>query len=60
VSPPGPKSTGAPKFGDVADVCRTVDRLGSIERKVDTILKSHVDVIRRLDALEAKGSKAKR
>jgi hypothetical protein len=61
VSPPGPKSTGAPKMGDdVANMCRTVDRLGSIESKLDMVLKSHADIFRRLDALEAKNSKAKR
>jgi hypothetical protein len=56
---PSPKQ--APRLGDdVAGICRTVDRLGSIESKIDMVLKSHADIIRRLDALEAKGGKAKR
>jgi hypothetical protein len=56
---PGPKN--APRLGDVADVCRTVDRLGGIERKIDALIKSQADVIRRLDVLEGgKSAEAKR
>jgi hypothetical protein len=43
--PPGPNSTGAPKFGDVAQLARHVDRLDNvesailrIERKVDLLV----------------------
>jgi hypothetical protein len=59
MSPPGPKNTGTPRLGDVANLARSVDRLDSIERKIDTILKSNIDIVHRLDALEGK-SKAKR
>jgi hypothetical protein len=45
MSPPGPNSTGAPKFGDVAQLARHVDRLDNvesailrIERKVDLLV----------------------
>jgi hypothetical protein len=42
---PGPKNTGAPKFGDVANLARHTDRLDAvesaiirIERKIDTLV----------------------
>jgi hypothetical protein len=45
MSPPGPNSTGAPKFGDVANLARHTDRLDNvesalvrIERKVDALV----------------------
>jgi hypothetical protein len=55
-----PKNTGTPRLGDVANLARSVDRLDGIERKIDTILKSQADVIRRLDTLEGRSSKARR
>jgi hypothetical protein len=42
MSPPGPQNTGAPKFGDVANLAKSVDRmddfsirLGRVEAKID-------------------------
>jgi hypothetical protein len=63
VSPPGPNNTGVPKLGDdvsVAGMCRTVDRLTAMERKIDQVLASQADVIHRLVALETRQSRAKR
>ena len=57
MSPPGPKS--APRMGeDVAG--RTVDRLDGLSRKLDLVIAAQTDVLRRIDALEAKNSKTKR
>jgi hypothetical protein len=58
---PSPKNTGVPKFGnEVASIIHSVDRIDSISRKLDIVLASQADIIRRLDALESKGGKAKR
>jgi hypothetical protein len=46
-------------MGDVAGMCERVDRLESIDRKLDGLIRSYADLDRRL-ALVEKGSKAKR
>jgi hypothetical protein len=57
---PSPKNTGTPRLGDnPADLCKRVDRMGTIEQKIDTLIKSQSDIIRCLDALE-KGDKARK
>jgi hypothetical protein len=45
---------------DVAGMCRTVDRIDGISRKLDLVIAAQTDVLRRIDALEAKNSKTKR
>jgi hypothetical protein len=56
---PSPKQ--APRMGDdVAGMCRTVDRIDGISRKLDLVIAAQTDVLRRIDALEAKNSKTKR
>jgi hypothetical protein len=58
--PPGPKSNPAVRMGDVAGICLTVDRIDAISAKLDRVIATQIDMLRRLDTLEAKGSKAKR
>jgi hypothetical protein len=58
---PGPKSAPVPRMGDSpADTCKRADRMDSISNKLDWLIMSHTDVIRRLDALESKSSRARR
>jgi hypothetical protein len=58
--PPGPRSTGTPKFGDVASMCNRVDRLGVIEEKLSWLIQSVTGLDRRIMAIEAKGGKARK
>jgi hypothetical protein len=57
---PGPKSSPPVRMGDVAGLAMTTDRIDAISRKLEIVLASQADVIRRLVALEEKGGKAKR
>jgi hypothetical protein len=31
---PGPRSTGVPRMGDAADICKRVDRMDSLETRL--------------------------
>jgi hypothetical protein len=60
MSPPGPRSVPVPRMGDVAQLAARTDRLDGISNKLDWLIKSYADLDRRLAAVEAKGSKAKK
>jgi hypothetical protein len=47
-------------MGDVADVCRTVDRIDVISAKLDQVIATQIGMLKRLDTLESKGSKARK
>jgi hypothetical protein len=56
---PSPKQAQPVRMG-VAQIAARTDRLDGISSKLDWLIKSHADIIRRLDALEAKSGKARK